>query len=109
MAYLPESPSLADLQKYQKAICEERGWDEAAPTETFLLFTEEVGELAKAIRYQLRLFTESGKSLSPDALQDEFADVLGYLLELANVFEVDLSEAYQRKEEINQQRDWSGK
>ena len=109
MANFPNSFSLKDLQAYQKAICKERGWDQATPTETYLLFVEEIGELAKAVRYQLKLFTESGKELPKEALESEFSDVFGYLLELANAFDIDLAEAYKKKEEINAKRSWGEK
>ena len=50
MAVLKQNPTLKDLQNYIKEVCKERGWDKNSTPETFLLFMEEVGELAKAIR-----------------------------------------------------------
>lgn len=108
MPILKDNPSLKDLQIYQDALCKERGWDKSDDLEVFLLFSEEVGELAKAIRNKKSLYIEKGKE-KPNAQQEleaEFADVLGYLLELANHFEVDLSQAFRAKEEINAQREW---
>ena len=49
---------------------------------TFLWFTEEIGELAAAIR-----------NGSPDELRGEFADVLAWLVTLANIKNVDLTQA----------------
>ncbi|MEL6675609.1 MAG: MazG nucleotide pyrophosphohydrolase domain-containing protein [Bacteroidota bacterium] len=106
MAEIPSRPSLADLQAYQAAVCRERGWDQTPPLQTFLLFTEEIGELAKAIRNRLNIYQEKGKQVAPEELQGEFADVLSYLLELANYFEIDLTEVYRAKEAINAARDW---
>lgn len=99
--------SLKDLQTYQLEICKERGWDQAEPTETFLLFSEEIGELAKEMRNRLSLFTEKGKIRKEDALELEFADVFSYLMELANHFEVDLESCFVKKMKINAQRDWN--
>ncbi|MGB0523491.1 MAG: MazG nucleotide pyrophosphohydrolase domain-containing protein [Flammeovirgaceae bacterium] len=104
---LKENPTLTELQHYQHAMCEARGWNKSTELETFLLFTEEIGELAKAIRYRIALFTEKGTRLEEDELQGEFADVLGYLLELANKFNINLEEAFRRKEAINAKRDWN--
>lgn len=61
------------------------------PAATFLLFSEEVGELATALHRNL-----PGKT--PDAaeranLEEEFADVLAWLTTLANITGVDLTKA----------------
>lgn len=52
---------------------------------TFRWLTEEVGELAKALRHGDR-----------DELAHEFSDVLAWLASLANLTEVDLEEAVAR-------------
>lgn len=54
---------------------------------TFMWFTEEVGELARAL-----------KRSPPDAenLREEFSDVLAWLCTLASLVDVDLEEAAQR-------------
>ena len=55
--------------------------------ETFLLFTEEIGELAKAIRNRRKAVSGGEERRFPKGqLEDEFADVFSYLLELANRF-----------------------
>ena len=38
--------------------------------------------------------------------REEFADVLSYLLDLANYFQIDLEKAFREKEQINQNRTW---
>ncbi|MEM7367468.1 MAG: MazG nucleotide pyrophosphohydrolase domain-containing protein [Bacteroidota bacterium] len=106
MAHLPDRPTLADLQSYQAAICKERGWDQTSDLEAFLLFTEEIGELAKAIRNRRELYQEQGKSPKSGELEGEFADVLSYLMELANRFGIDLEQVYRAKEEVNAGREW---
>ncbi len=106
MTPFPDSPSLPQLQSYLARVCSERGWDTADDLETFLLFSEEVGELAKAIRNARQLFSEKDRPPSHH-LAEEMADVLSYLLDLANRFEVDLETALRAKEKVNQQRRWS--
>jgi NTP pyrophosphatase (non-canonical NTP hydrolase) len=53
MAYLPEHPTLIDLQNYIDEVCKERGWVKDTYAEKFLLFTEEVGELANYFQIDL--------------------------------------------------------
>ncbi len=58
---------------------------------TFLLFMEEVGELATALHDN-----RPGKSPTPDQqanLKEEFADVLAWLMTLANIMQVDIAES----------------
>jgi NTP pyrophosphatase (non-canonical NTP hydrolase) len=105
MAHLPEHPTLMDLQIYLDEVCKERGWVRDNYAEKFLLFTEEVGELAKAIRKSAGLYEEKAKQKNIE-LEEEFADVLSYLLDLANCFQIDLEKAFREKEQINQNRKW---
>lgn len=105
MAELPEKPTLKDLQEHIAAFSAERGWDTNTLTETFLLFTEEVGELARAIRRVEGLHFDKAK-IDHGTLEEEFADVLNYLLDLANQMKVDLETAYRDKSRINQGREW---
>jgi len=77
--------SLADLQLLIRRMYFEK--DQARGIEgTFLWFMEEVGELATALR-----------SGSREERLGEFADVLAWLATLANVAEIDLSEAVAAK------------
>jgi NTP pyrophosphatase (non-canonical NTP hydrolase) len=81
------------LAEFQKFIRDRYfGTDSArgAPA-TFLWFAEEVGELAHALG---RLQRGDGDR---DNLQEEFADVLAWLTTLANIAEIDLTEAVHRK------------
>lgn len=105
MTFLPEYPTLKDLQKYVDEVCKERGWVKDTYAEKFLLFTEEVGELAKAIRKAQGLYEEKARQERVE-IEEEFADVLSYLLDLANYFQVDLEKAFREKEQINEARKW---
>lgn len=61
------------------------------PAGTFLLFMEEVGELATALHDN-----RPGKSPTADQqanLREEFADVLAWLMTLANIMQVDVADA----------------
>jgi NTP pyrophosphatase (non-canonical NTP hydrolase) len=69
---------------------------------TFLLFMEEVGELATAIHNNRPVGTPpAGKRQPPSAeeranLDEEFADVLAWLMTLANIHGVDMEEALKK-------------
>lgn len=102
---LPQQPSLADFQNHIQAICTERGWDKNNAEQVFLLFVEEVGELAKGIRKEIQLYAKS-ESGDRENLREEFADVFNYLLDLANRFDIDLEAAYRQKEQKNRGREW---
>jgi NTP pyrophosphatase (non-canonical NTP hydrolase) len=105
MSQIPPRPTLSDLQTYLAAVCQERGWTKDTWSEKFVLFSEEVGELAKAMRKKAGLYDEQAKKSSLN-LEEEFADVLSYLLDLANHFEVDLEQAFRAKEKVNESRVW---
>ena len=67
---------------------------------TFLWLIEEVGELATALQAVAGL-GQAGHQDDPDAakanLEEEFADVLAWLCTLANINDVDLAAAVERK------------
>lgn len=105
---LKKNPTLKDLQEYIKKLCAERGWDKNSYADIFLLFNEEVGELAKAIRNQEQFLLDNKKQKAKkDDLEEEFADVLNYLLDLANYYNIDLEQAFRKKNAHNEKRDWS--
>jgi len=106
MIPLKENPELKDYQAHVKAFCEANGWTKNSPTELFLLFMEEVGELAKAMRNKQDLYQEEAKKHKKFELEEEFADVFGYLLDLANYYNIDLEKAYRMKHAINEKRQW---
>ncbi len=108
MTPLKSNPTLTDLQNYMREVKKERNWNDNPPAEIFLLLTEEVGELAKAIRKHEGLYDESNakKTQKQFELEEEFADVLSYLFDLANHFDVELETAFRKKEAINEKRTW---
>ena len=75
-----------EIRDFQKLIRDTFHERDAARgiTGNFLWFTEEVGELAKAIRDPKK---------SRENLEEEFADVLAWLMSLATIKEVDLEVA----------------
>jgi NTP pyrophosphatase (non-canonical NTP hydrolase) len=58
-----------------------------------------------ALRKTTGLYTEKARPKNIE-LEEEFADVLSYLLDLANYFQIDLEKAFREKERVNQTRTW---
>jgi NTP pyrophosphatase (non-canonical NTP hydrolase) len=75
---------IAELQRALRATYYERDAERGRDA-TFRWFTEEVGELARALRHG-----------DPDELRHEFSDVLAWLASLANLTGVDLESAVAR-------------
>ena len=83
-------PTLSEFQQFIRDRYQQT--DQArGPARTFLWFSEEIGELAKALARRERGDGDEAN------LREEFADVLAWLTTIANVAEVDLSEAVQKK------------
>jgi NTP pyrophosphatase (non-canonical NTP hydrolase) len=81
----PRSLTIFDFQKLISQRYEETDRQRGTP-KTFLWFIEEVGELATALN------SDDRKNL-----EEEFADVAAWLCTLANINDVDLSQAIAKK------------
>lgn len=104
---LPNTPaSIAQWQQFIKDACTELGWNKNSHLEIFLLLTEEVGELAQAVRYHTALHTPAHKQADKQAIAAELADVFNYLADIANYFDIDLEAALHQKWNENAQRSW---
>lgn len=102
-----ERSSVAMFQRYIHEMVVRRGFDKETPRDALLLFVEEVGELAKAMRKYLGLKTDQDKQERYTKLESELADVFIYLLDLANLLEISLFHALHEKEQENEKRSWS--
>jgi len=99
-----ESKTLSQLQEYYKQKAKERGFDKETPQDVLLFMTEELGELARAIRKNLGLMIDNKEKIY--AIEEELADLLNYLLHMSNVLGLNLEEAYWKKEAENETRKW---
>jgi NTP pyrophosphatase (non-canonical NTP hydrolase) len=90
------------LQAYYEAVAKYRGYTDESPEDIMLLITEEIGELARAVRKRIGLIREAGFANEDPA--EELADVQLYLVHLANRLGVDLAAAVSRKEAVNARR-----
>jgi NTP pyrophosphatase (non-canonical NTP hydrolase) len=74
-------------------ICKMKGWDKAPIQNVWLLFTEEIGELASAIRQRQRMYRKNGCRQIDVA--NEMGDVFSYLFQLAHMLNIDLDDMWE--------------
>ncbi len=69
--------------------------------ECFLKLSEEIGELARAMRKNLRPETDGQIK---ETIEEELWDVIYYVLAIANSYDIDLEKIIPLKEAINNQK-----
>jgi NTP pyrophosphatase (non-canonical NTP hydrolase) len=86
-------------------LCRSKGWDKAPVSTVWLLFTEEIGELASAIRQYQRHFRKTGlkKDRGTD-VSTEMGDVFSYLFQLAHMLNIDLDDMWEKHKVKVQER-----
>jgi len=112
---------LGDFQRFHRALDQEKGFG-ADLGLNFAGLTEEVGEVGREVKLLLidaeRLLPETGnrrEALSRalerrrGRMAEEMADVLAYLLKIANYADIDLEVAYVAKMSHNWQRDYESR
>lgn len=82
------------LQKQYARIAKQNGWHDESARDTMLLLTEEIGELARAVRKYEGLKRDSEFNVQ---LSEELADVQIYTAHLANIVGLDLGDAVSAK------------
>jgi len=91
-----------------KELCHTKGWDKAHVSTVWLLLTEEIGELASAIRQYQRTFKKVGlKKERGTDVQMEMGDVFSYLFQLASMLNVDLDEMWVKHQQKVQYRNYN--
>ena len=98
---------LVDVDGLARALAEfarDRDWDQFhSPKNLVMALTGEVGELSEVFQWMTEEASK-GAATNPktaQAVRDEMADVLLYLVRLADVLGVDLNEAAQAKIKTN--------
>ena len=103
---LPPKPDLLALQAYTRDLVRLRGFRDESLRDVVLLFVEEVGELARAVRHEIGLKVGIGSDRRGKTVAYELADCLVYLLDIANLGGVNLEAALREKEELNSRKTW---
>ncbi len=95
---------MVKTQEKIKAFSTKYKFDSESVEQKFLLLIEEVGEFAKAARKNIGMKT--GEHSHDFNLEEEAADVLYVLADIANKFEIDLDSALNKKLEKFKDRDY---
>lgn len=102
-----ETSNLDTIQSYVAEILKLRGFTSDTVQDKMLLLTEEVGELAKAIRKtNTSIAIDYSREEYFDTIENEIADVFIVLLSLCNLLKLDLYKLFIMKEEKNIKRKW---
>ncbi len=116
--HLLQAQNLVAFQQFHRQLDSSKGFDPDLFF-NYILLTEEVGELATELIQvwgESRLEVQNGRSPAEahqeaisrhrNSLKNELADLLAYLLKLANYTGIDLEQAYLEKMRINIGREW---
>jgi deoxyguanosine kinase len=96
---------LGDFQLFHRQLDRDKQFV-TDPYLNFILLQEEVGELARAFAQRWVAKNTNQPDASLPAIREELADVLAYIVKLANYVGVDLEAAYLDKMRVNADRTW---
>ena len=87
--------SLNYYKSETEIICKRKGWTNATVDTVWLLLTEEIGELASAIRQYKKMYKKTNlkKERGTDIMM-EMGDVFSYLFQLSSMLNVDLDKMW---------------
>ena len=87
--------SLNFYKSETEIICKKKGWTNATVDTVWLLLTEEIGELASAIRQYKKTYKKTNlkKERGTDIMM-EMGDVFSYLFQLSSMLNVDLDKMW---------------
>ena len=105
---LNKDNTIIQVQEYIRNVIELRGFSEQNIEKTMLLLTEEIGELAKAIRKdKTSMSIDKSKINNYDTIESEVADVFIVLCSICNKLNIDLFSSLKEKEKENITRKWN--
>ena len=102
-----EERKIHELKELIKKFCEDRDWDQFHNAkELAIALSIEVSELLEIFRWKTPqevedLFKNEKKK---EDIQDEMADVLYFLVRIAQIYDIDLTDALDKKMEKNEQK-----
>ena len=113
MIELKADANMREYQSYIYQLEKLHGWLDVDLVHNCFLMGEEMGELFKSIRRHQHYF-DSSESAAKTTTQEsraqvaeELVDVFNYLLAIANRLEIDMEQAFRKKNQRNQSRKWS--
>ena len=97
---MDKETNIQEIKDYVKKYCEDRDWDQFhSPKELAIGIITEASEVLEHFRFKSE---KEMKELLDDSkkredIEDEIADVLMFICRFAQMYNVDLSEAFKRK------------
>ena len=98
---------ILEIKELIKEYCEERDWDQFhGAKDLAVALSIEASELLEHFRFKSKEEVEElFKNLKKrEEIEDEMADILYFLFRLAQKYDIDISEAFDRKMEINKNK-----
>lgn len=97
---MSDNATLADLDKIVRLFCEERDWNQFHNIKDLsIALSIEASELLELFRWketgQLQALLEN--AAKKEAIEDEVADILFFILRIAQTSNIDLAKALERK------------
>ena len=94
--------TIADLKQKVKVFCEKRDWDQFHnPKELAIGLSIEASELLEHFLWLQKGEIDSKLASKREAIEDELADILYFVLRIAQMNDIDLSEALASKLQKN--------
>ena len=101
----PKRASLADLSKLVLDFRHERDWKQFHnPKDQALSLVLEAAEVLELMQWRNGRELEKFLSANKPRVEEELADVLGWVLLMAHDLEIDLGDAFARKIELNKKK-----
>lgn len=105
MTFSRDEASLEDLQKKIRKFCDDRDWDQFHnPKDLSISLALEAAEVLEHFQWKNDAEMAKHSIDKKDEVGEELADVLYWVLLLANKLDLDLSGAFQKKMGINQSK-----
>lgn len=87
--------------KYLQTYIKEKDYQPELLKDYFLKLSEEVGELSRAMRKDLK--AKNGTEIK-GTVDEELWDVIYYALAIANIYDIDIEQVIKVKSEMNERR-----
>ena len=97
MVFMDSKTTIQELKDLMKGFCDEREWDYHNAKELAIDLNIEAGELLEQFRYLEGKEIDDAFKEKKDGICDELADVLMCVCRFAELYEIDLSDAYAKK------------
>ena len=102
MAYIDENSNINELKNLVKKFCDEREWDQYHNAKDLAIgIITESSELLEHFRFKSDKEVEEVIKQKKGEVSEELADILFFILRLAQRYDIDISSEFQKKMEKN--------